>query len=171
MPIAIVVEDGSNVTNANSFASIAEARSYALERGVTLSLIDDEVAVLLIKAKDYLESFANRYQGTLANQSQALQWPRIDVYLYASDLPFASNAIPKELKYAQCSAVLAIFNGIDIMPSYSTIDSIVEEKIGPISTKYANHADMDIKPILSSVDSLLRPLFNYNKFALITKRA
>ena len=54
MAITITVEDGSNVANANSFVTIAEARSYAVERGVTLSATDDDVAVQIIKAKTIL---------------------------------------------------------------------------------------------------------------------
>ena len=172
MAITITVEDGSNVANANSFVTVAEVRSYAVERGVTLSATDDDVAVQIIKAKDYLESFANRYQGEMTNADQALQWPRIDVYLYGSEVAFPSNAIPKELKSAQCAAILAIAEGVDIMPNYSASNFVTEETVGPITTKYADPTKVGILPTLTAVDSLLAPLFGSTAtgFALRTLR-
>ena len=172
MAITITVEDGSNVANANSFVTIVEARAYAVERGVTLSAPDDDVAVQIIKAKDYLESFANRYQGEMTNADQALQWPRTDVYLYGSETVFPSNAIPKELKAAQNATVVALAQGVDIMPNYSASDFVTREKVGPIETEYADPTKVGIVPTLSAVDSLLAPLFGSTAsgFALRTLR-
>lgn len=172
MAIAIIVEDGSNIANANSFVTIAQARAYAAERGVTLAVADDDVAVQLIKAKDYLESFAMRYQGEMTNEDQSLQWPRIDVYLYGSEIAFPSNAIPKELKAAQNATVVALAQGVDIMPNYSASDFVTREKVGPIETEYADPTKVGIVPTLTGVDSLLAPLFGSTAtgFALRTLR-
>ena len=172
MAITITIEDGSNVANANSFVTIAEVRAYAAERGVSLSATDDDVAVQIIKAKDYLESFANRYQGEIANENQSLQWPRIDVYISGSETAFPSNAIPKQLKAAQCATVLAINEGVDIMPNYSAADFVVEEQVGPIKTKYADPSKVGITPTLTGVEALLQPLFGSTMtgFALRTFR-
>ena len=172
MAITITVEDGSNVANANSFVTLVEARSYAEARGVTLPVADDSLAVMLIKACDYLEAQANRYQGEIANESQALQWPRIDVYISGSETAFPSNAIPKQLKAAQCATVLAINEGVDIMPNYSAADFVVEERVGPITTKYADPSKVGITPTLTNVEALLQPLFGstLTGFALRTTR-
>lgn len=172
MAITITVEDGSNVANANSFVTLVEARSYAEARGVTLPVADDSLAVMLIKACDYLEAQANRYQGEIANESQALQWPRIDVYISGSETAFPSNAIPKQLKSAQSSLVVAISEGVDIMPNYSAADFVTEETVGPITTKYADPTKVGIVPTLTAVDSLLAPLFGSTAtgFALRTMR-
>ena len=172
MAITITIEDGSNVANANSFVTVAEVRAYAEARGVTLPVADDSLAVMLIKACDYLEAQANRYQGEIANESQALQWPRIDVYISGSETAFPSNAIPKQLKSAQSSLVVAISEGVDIMPNYSAADFVTEETVGPITTKYADPTKVGIVPTLTAVDSLLTPLFGSTAtgFALRTMR-
>ena len=172
MAITITVEDGSNVANANSFVTIAEARSYAGARGVTLPVADDSLAVMLIKACDYLEAQANRYQGEITNESQALQWPRIDVYISGSKTAFPSNAIPKQIKSAQSSLVVAISEGVDIMPNYSAADFVTEETVGPITTKYADPTKIGITPTLTNVEALLQPLFGstLTGFALRTTR-
>ena len=159
MTITITVEDGSGVANANSFVTIAEVRAYGEARGVTLPAADDSLAVMVIKACDYLEAQSSRYQGEIANESQSLQWPRIDVYLNGSETEFPSNQIPKQLKAAQCAAVIAINEGVDIMPNYSASNFVTEETVGPITTKYADPTKVGIAPTLTAVEALLQPLF------------
>ena len=172
MAIAITIEDGSNVANANSFVTLVEVRSYAEARGAALPVANDALAVMLIKACDYLEAQANRYQGEIANEGQSLQWPRIGVYISGSETAFPSNAIPKQLKSAQSSLVVAINEGVDIMPNYSASDFVTEEIVGPITTKYADPTKVGITPTLTNVEALLQPLFGstLTGFALRTTR-
>jgi hypothetical protein len=101
-----------------------------------------------------------------------LQWPRIDVYLYGSETAFPSNSIPKELKAAQNATVVALAQGVDIMPNYSASDFVTREKVGPIETEYADPTKVGIVPTLTAVDSLLAPLFGSTAtgFALRTMR-
>ena len=108
----------------------------------------------------------------MTNADQALQWPRTDVYLYGSETAFPSNAIPKELKSAQCAAILAIAEGVDIMPNYSAADFVTEETVGPITTKYADPTKVGITPTLTGVEALLQPLFGskLEGFSLRTMR-
>lgn len=171
-PYTIIVEDGSNVANANSFVSITEVRDYCTARGATLPNQDDDLAIFVIKACDYLEAQANRFQGNVANEGQALQWPRTGVYVGSSETELASNVIPKQLKSAQCSAVLALNEGVDIMPNYSASNFVTEETVGPITTKYADPTKVGIVPTLTSVEALLQPLFGSTMtgFALRTLR-
>src|SRR5690349_12886017 len=136
MAIEIIVEDGSGVENANSYVSVETARLYATNRGVTLPASDDEVAAWLIKATDYLESFACKYQGHKTDCTYPLQWPRTGVVICCVDFP--SDAIPKALKDAQCAAVIAQSEGLVLQPNITAQDYVTEETVGPITTKYAN---------------------------------
>jgi len=157
MPITITVETGAIVDNANSYVSVANARAYAVNRGVTLSATDDVVAAQLIKATDYLEQFACRYQGTRVSSEQELEWPRIDAYLGEDLIP--SNTIPKSLISAQCQLVMAQVAGFTLQPNVSATDYVVREKTGPLETEYADPFKVGIMPQLSAVDALLAPLF------------
>ena len=47
MPITIIVENGTNVLNANSYNSIAELRSFALNRGIALSANNNAKTIYL----------------------------------------------------------------------------------------------------------------------------
>lgn len=171
MAIEIIVEDGSGIANANSYVTVDEVRQYAAQRGVSLPSDDDAVASMIIKATDYLESFACKYQGRKTDCEQSLQWPRTGVVMCCDDYP--SNAIPKQLKSAQASAVLIQNEGLVLQPNVTAADYVIEETVGPITTKYANPIQAGISATFTALDSLLNPLFYAScgqAFALRTVR-
>jgi len=174
MAITIVVEDGSIVPDANAYIDVAYATQYAADRGVTLPADADEVAAMIIQATDFLESFACDYQGTKIDPAtQELQWPRIDVYFDESETAFPSDAIPKNLKKAQAAAVIAVSQGLSLLPNITAQDYVTEETVGPITTKYANPLQSGIEARFTGVDSLLKPLFGScgSGFTIRTVRA
>lgn len=171
MAIEIIVEDGSGVTNANSFVNVEDARAYAEARGTELPADDDEVASMLIRASDYLEAQECRYQGKRTSSSQALAWPRTGVLLNCDALP--SNVIPKSLIAAQVQLAMAINAGFDLQPNVSPQDYVTREKVGPIETEYADPTKVGIMPTFSAANALLAPLFGEcaaHKFAIFTRR-
>lgn len=172
MAITITVEDGTGVANANSYVSVADVKAYAEQRGVTLPSTDDEIAAMIVKATDYLESFACKYQGKKTDCAQSLQWPRTCVVMCCEDFP--TNQIPKQLKSAQCSAVLIQNEGLVLQPNVTAADYVVEETVGPITTKYANPIQAGISATFTALDALLEPLFfascGQSSFALRTTR-
>lgn len=160
MAITIIVEDGSNVTDANSYDSVANVRQYATNRGVTLPVSEDAVAAMIIKSMDYIEAKACEFMGTITYADQSLQWPRTDVEINC--LAFPINAIPKQLTGALSQLVMAIHAGVDIMPNVSADDYIIEDTVGPITTKYSDRAKIgvgDLQPTLPAVDALLSALY------------
>lgn len=157
MTIDIIVEDGSDVANANSYADVAAARAYASARGVVLPADDDEVAAMLIRSNDYLEAQACRYQGKQSSSLQALQWPRTGVLLNGDELP--SNVIPKSLIAAQIQLSMAINAGFDLQPNISPQDYVIKEKVDVIETQYADPLAVGILPTFTAVNALLAPLF------------
>lgn len=161
MAITIVVEDGTGKADANSYVDVAAARQYALNRGVTLG-DDDDIAAQLINATDYLAQFECEYVGYRTTDEQALSWPRTDAYYgggCSGKLICGPNEIPKQIKDAQCQAVIAQFNGFELMPNYSATNFVTEETVGPITTKYADPLAVGVKPTLTAVDTMLAPLF------------
>lgn len=125
--MAIVVEDGSIVTGANSYVSEAELTTYATARGVTLTIDTEQ---LLIRAMDYIDSL--QFKGVKLTDDQPLQWPRADVVIDAYLL--SVTEIPEELKNALMQSAMAIDNGEDPL---ADIDKEVQsETVGPISVTY-----------------------------------
>lgn len=163
MAIVIIVEDGSGVPNANSYGSVAEARAYAAERGIVLvgptgaTATDDEVAAMIIKGMDYIESKACEFQGSKSDCSQALQWPRKGVVICCEDFP--SDQIPKELKKSVFASVLVQNEGLVLQPNIQASDYVIEETVGPLTTKYSDPIKTGITPTFTALDSIMTPLF------------
>lgn len=155
MPIAIVVEDGTGVAGANSYASVDTARAYAANRGVTLSSDDDVVAAQLIQGFDYIETKECEFQGTRVFVESA--FPRRCVVVNGREIP--ETEIPSLLIAAQIQLVIAQANGINVMPNFVAADYVTEEKVGPLTTKYADPLSVGVAPKLGAVDAALAPLF------------
>lgn len=126
--MAIVVEDGSVVTNANSYVSEAELSTYADTRGITIS--DSDREKWLILAMDYLETLD--FIGRKQLETQELQWPRDRVYIdrYLLD----EGVIPDELKNAQMHLATSIAQGIS--PSSFIQRSVKRRKVGDLEIEY-----------------------------------
>ena len=99
--MSLIVEDGSIVTGAESYISVADASTYHTARGnaAWAALASDAVREqCLRKATDYMEQvYRSRWQGCRVGETQALSWPRYDVEVegYAVD----SDIVPTEVKW------------------------------------------------------------------------
>ncbi len=157
--MALIIEDGSGVANANSYVTLAEAVAYAELRGdLAVFANDDDAIVYLIKAVDYLETISD-YQGITSYNDQVLLWPRSDVWI--NTLEFDEFAIPPQLKKAQIEVALAIASGIEVMPNSSGAATFVKkEKVGSIETEYAAAFGVSGEGyvVLPQVDALLNVL-------------
>lgn len=127
----IIVEDGSQVANSNSYVTEAELTTFASDRGVTLTASAD---VLIIQAMDYIE--AQNYKGTKVSADQSLSWPRSGVYI--DGYLIAYNSIPKELKQAQMATALSIDAGFNPL---AVVDRATKrEKLDVMEIEYQDNA-------------------------------
>ncbi len=126
--MTVVIEDGTVVTGANSYDSVANIEAFALARGVTL--INTEQ--LIHKAMDWLET--QNFQGWKYSASQPLQFPRVGVVIDNYVLPTAQ--IPTQLKTTEALLVMEIFAGND--PSAPIPQQTKGVKVGPISIDFAD---------------------------------
>jgi hypothetical protein len=128
--MTIIVEDGSVVTGANSYVTLAEFKAWADARSIDYGT-DAEVTAQLYRAMDYLESLS--YKGVKANEDQELQWPRYGVILDSYDVQ--SDEIPNKLKIAQHEAIKAEIDQVSAMENLER--QTTSESIGDISVTYA----------------------------------
>lgn len=173
--ITLIVEDGSNVIDANTYANIQMARAYANSRpGLVFPVDNNEVAKMLISGMDYIESKACDYQGEPTYENQSLSWPRKCVFINCQLL--AEDVIPKQLIAAQIQLAMAINSGVDIFPNVQATDFIIEETVGPITTKYSDPTKVgygDLSPQLTAVNASLAQLFQScqkQSYSLMTRR-
>lgn len=169
MASTLVVENGTNVANANSYVTLTEFRAYALLRGVTISADDAIADAIMYKAMDYIENRLRQAQGMRAYVSQLLEFPRAEVYsssttagLIASTtygimincMKIAIGSIPKQLKLLQMQVGLAINSGVDFAHYSQEQKFVISEKVGPLEQKYSESFGSVGGISIASIDSL-----------------
>lgn len=171
--MTIIVEDGSNVPNANSYLSLANIRTYASARGVTLSPVDATLEPLVIKAMDYIESKREYYQGMKTYPTQSLQFPRSEILYsdyYTGNVAdtigimiecvrIDNDVIPQILKDILCQVTMAINAGVDFANYGQSQQSIIKEKVGPLEVQYENGGYIVGQPEIDSIDEMFDVLF------------
>ena len=133
--MTLVVEDGSKVTGANTYITLAEFKAWADARGVNYSS-DGHVTENILRAMDYIEELM--FIGVKETRDQALQWPRVDVVIdgYALDV----GEIPKELKNATYELVKAIIDGDNKLNPVER--QVTKEKVDSLEVTYKSNAGM-----------------------------
>lgn len=133
--MALIVEDGSEVSGANSYVSVDNFIAWADARGVTYPALP-ELQQKILRAMDYIESLS--FVGQKNTDTQALQWPR--AYVTIDGYSVESDEIPPELKVAVYEATKIEIDG-DSKLTASERETI-KEKIGDIEVTYASSAGM-----------------------------
>jgi hypothetical protein len=164
----LILEDGTGVTNANSFASVDDLETYALLRGLTLPSTDAEKEVLLVQAGDFLNGLESRYKGSRVDAHQAMCWPRENVYLFDSDEAEEDDSIPDILLAAQCQlAYDAITHNLQ---ATGTGREVIRQKVDVIETEYAPGTGQTVQAVFNKAMTMLEPLFESGGIGLSTLR-
>jgi len=160
--VSLIIEDGSQVANANSFVTDADYTVYATARGLTVGATVGDREQELIKAVDYLQSVENSLQGYRSSSTQELIYPRQGVTLYGYVL--ASDVIPKELKNAQMEA--AIYANSGVLLANTSNNNIKSEKLDTLEVEYfkggsstntqLTRVNAQLRPLLEDADTLVR---------------
>ena len=156
--MAIVVEDGTGVAGANSYAGLSDIRAYALARGVTLSAVDATLEPMVIKAMDFLESYRNRFTGYRVGRDQALSWPRN--YAYVDGHEYPSTTLPPLLLDAESALVMEINAGNDpFNPPLGSLPVIRERVEGAVEVEYSDPHGQSVaartRPAMRLINQLL----------------
>lgn len=163
--MALIVEDGTGKTDSQTYSTVTDLDSYASLRGITLPATEAEKEVLLIKAMDYLESLQGMYKGIKANEFQALQWPRYNVYI--DSYYVESDTIPRPLKEAQLVAAVIINGGGDLQPSVSP--KVVEKQVDTLRIRYSEGGGTN-NVFYPKLTAALRPLLGGGGSGLTVSR-
>lgn len=154
--MTLVIEDGSIVTGAQSYAAHTDLATYADLRGVTLTSDQGGREALLMKAMDAL--YGRPWKGDRVSSAQALEWPRSGVY--RDGYLLESDEIPRELFYGQLAlAIAAIDNDLTPTQPAQGKGPVVEERVeGAITVKYANPGKVLAVAAVADAEALLRVL-------------
>ena len=162
--MALIVEDGTGKTDAESYISVADADTYFTNRGnatwAALSTAQKEQS--LRKATDYMQAtYGLRWDGIRVSTAQALDWPRAYVEVKQatagySTLPgyYVDNAVPAVVAHA-CAELAVRASAADLLADVGA--QVKQKTVGPISVTYADGARQTTQ--YEIVDRMLAPLF------------
>ena len=134
--MAFVVEDGSGLPNANSYASVQEADDYMTDRNnsewAALTLTKKQGC--LVSATEYIDTrWGSKLRGQRSTETQALEFPRKGCGL-------KSDEVPVRIKSACIQyALIASSTPLSPNPQYSESGTPListREKVGPIEEEY-----------------------------------
>lgn len=173
--MALIVEDGTGLATAESYASVAYADTYHSDRGNTswATLTTGVKEQSLRKATDFMEQvYRPRWAGVRVTSTQALSWPRYEVPKI--DAPgggawpayYPYNAVPTEVKNACAELALKAAAG-ELAPDLDR--PTTSETVGPISVTYAVGTRETVK--YRAIDNLLAPLLAGDAMSLKVVRA
>jgi hypothetical protein len=155
--MALTVETGAGLADADSYISLVDAAAYHTARGnaAWAALASDTVREQLLRqATDYIENqYGLRFLGYRVSDTQALSWPRDWVprqtsvtgsgYWPNDEVPAPVARACAELALRAATSALAP----DITPP------VLSEKVGPLEVTYAQGARQTTT--FRAVDSLL----------------
>ncbi len=136
--MALIVEDGSNVPDADSYISAVDFRAWAdsLGEGADLPATDPELEALLLNAMYPLE--AECWLGSRTYSDQSLSFPRAG--LTFDGIPIPSDSVPQQVIDAQSSLALTANtqNLYTAIPAGSG-GAVIEERVeGAVTIKYSD---------------------------------
>ena len=160
--MALIIEDGSIVANANSYTTDSELIAYASARGVTIPVLEADRDILQIKAVDFINSNESDMQGIRTDSTQVLSFPRVGVY--ANDYYVESDVIPLTLKNAQLEAAIVAYT--QTLITRETTQNIQKEKVDALEVSYFANGKRTktnfntvfnyLSPVLKDVNKLVR---------------
>lgn len=169
--MTLIVEDGTIISGANTYSSLASLRAYALLQGVTLSAVDADLEADAIKAMLFIDGHRASFLGDKMTYEQLTQWPRTGAVI--DGFVLLDTTMPPELASVQAELCMQLEAGVDIAPVGTvTINGAVKrEKVGPIDTEYdtSEVGGGPAVPDMPTVDALLAPLLHSRTSATVTR--
>lgn len=154
--MAIVVEDGTGLANAEAYISVADADAYFLARGnaAWAALLTDAKEAALRLGADYMEgAYGQRWKGCRVSQTQALSWPRDGVCVDGYELP--DDEVPLAVARANAELAVRASAGSLLEDQGAQVKS---EQVGLIAVSYMDGARQAIK--YAAVDAMVAALLN-----------
>lgn len=161
--MTLTVEDGTGLTNADAFVSLAGFKAHCDARGTDYSAYSDaKLEQAIVRATDFL-SESHSWKGYKVNArgasggEQSLAWPRYGV-TDGGGYAVASTSVPWEIERATYEVAAAeMANPGTMQPVYIGSERVRREKIGPIETEYdvSDTSAQAARPVLLAVRDLI----------------
>lgn len=161
--MALVVEDGTGIAGAESYASVADTdaywqnRSHSSYSSAWAAATTEEKEGALREASAYLDAvYGLKFRGYAASSDQGRAWPRVEAL---DNKGFAIEGLPAVVKVA-CMELAGRAVSAPLVPDYEYTGAVksVMNRVGPISEsiEYANAARLS--PKYGVVEGILAPV-------------
>lgn len=138
--MGLILEDGTGLSAANSYANEATLSTYCDDRGITLASGDAEAA--LVRATAWIDStYRTRFQGQRVKfRLQGLEWPRVGVAdMSGFFVPYTE--VPIEIVRATCEAAIReLAEAGSLAPDLDRGGNIKELGAGSVRVVYGANA-------------------------------
>ena len=166
--MAIIVENGTGLSNAQAYCDYNYFHAYVTERGIVHSHSQAQIeAALVVAAKDWIDG-QHEFAGEKLVSTQALQFPRT----FDDDL----DSFPDAVKLANAKAAWLHLQGALLVDTtaISTSGAIASEssKLGPLgeSMEYVAGTQPIYSRILpKDLTNLLKPYLSSGGMALVKR--
>ena len=149
--MSLIVQDPlAPTTTANSYVSLADARTRALFLGVELPTDDDKANSALFEGGQYVD--AKCYQGETVIPFQGTASPRTGVIIGGHEYP--SDQIPQDFQDAQIYAAVTAGVG-GLWSSEKAGQNIKKEKVASLEVEYTDSGKKSGVVSVGRADSLL----------------
>jgi hypothetical protein len=137
--VAFVVEDGTGLSNSNSYCSVVEFQAYWTDRGFDYSAYTDgQIEKALVRATDHIElTYRAFFRGVREVDDQALSFPRALLYVELVEV----EGVPDNLKRATheyAKRALTVDLDPDLADTATAGGAVLlseTKKVGPIETR------------------------------------
>lgn len=132
--MALIIENGSIVAGAESYATASELAAYAAKMG--RALVDDSEQQESLLRRAYLQMDALAWKGDAVSRDQTGAWPRYNVCRNGFTLD--STTIPAQIKAGQMALATEIYAD-DIDPPEQKTGAVTKERVeGAVEVQYAS---------------------------------
>lgn len=135
--MALIVEDGTIVAGAESYASVAEADARLAALGFTTwqPLLTAEKEAALRRSFVFMnQTFRSLWKGTKVEGDQPADFPRDDMDV--EDVILENDIVPLDVKNAQIDLSIKAAAG-DLNPD-TTGQKLLRKKLGPLEKEFSN---------------------------------
>ena len=162
--MSLIVETGAIVAGAESYATVAQFKTYSTNFGFNYAALSDtNIEVALRQATLYLtQQYRTLWKGVRRLATQSLDWPRAGVSTepvtygqhYSARYIVPPDTVPTEVVNACIIMAQKASAGVDLFPDGT--QKTTQETIGPITVKYTDGSPQRVQ--YDAVESLLAVL-------------
>ena len=158
--MALVVEDGTGLANADSYQTLIDARASSSALGLILPLDDDEADIALRNGFRYVNGYEGSFSGERLTTTQSASWPRENAYrcYYRNQIAIADDEVPADIITAQMMAAVEYGKGTDISPVDDGLSIASNEVVGAVKQSYFDNGKTGSSIKITQAVEALNPL-------------